>query len=248
MSIQQLPQSGLQHGTRDSDGPIAIISTRGPSVLSASLALPRLRRRKKLMLLAGNPHELAAPTSRSSSIRDNGGSDDGEPARKRHRPRYTQRSRAEEEEVITPSSLLVADIASHRDVQCMRLALAADPNAHCLVEFTSDGCYPCIMTLCQDGFIWNQEAFLDRRSSQFGAVARRNPFMRFAHSSGNLSSSEGSDGISGSDTESCSDSDSESPSSDSEPESSFNTSSSEMVPLYVTTVHEIHSEDCPRLF
>ncbi|KAJ2615513.1 hypothetical protein H4S08_001196 [Coemansia sp. RSA 1365] len=246
MSIQQLPQSSREHGTRDSGGPIAIISTRGPSVLSASLALPRLRRRKKLMLLARNPHELVPLAPRST--RDSGGSDDGEPARKRRRRRYTQRSSAKEEDGIAPSSLLVADIASHRDVQCMRLALAADPNAHCLVEFTSDGCHPCIMTLCQDGFIWNQEAFIDRRSGQFGAVARRNPFMRFAHSSGNLSNSEGSDKSSGSDAESYSGSDSESPSRDSESESNISTSSSEMVPLYVTTVHEIHSEDCPRLF
>ncbi|KAJ2080112.1 hypothetical protein H4R24_003317 [Coemansia sp. RSA 988] len=246
MSVHQLPLCGRQYGRNDSSGgSIAIISTRGPSVLSASLALPQLRRRKKLMLLAHNPHTLAYPASgctknSSCNIKDSSASDDEEPARKRRRHRYTQRNRTKEEGGIAPSSLLVADIASHRDVQYMRSALAADPNARCLVEFTGDGCHPCIMTLCQDGFIWNQEAFVDRRSAQFGAVARRNPFMRFAHASGDPNGSE----ISGS----SSSNDSESYNSDSEAESDFSTASSEMVPLYVTTVHEIHSEDCPSLF
>ncbi|KAJ2345414.1 hypothetical protein GGF43_005225, partial [Coemansia sp. RSA 2618] len=46
--------------------------------------------------------------------------------------------------------------------------------------FYGDYHHPCIMTLCQDGFVWNQEAFLDRRSGQFDSVARHNPFMHSA--------------------------------------------------------------------
>ncbi|KAJ2121169.1 hypothetical protein IW147_004471 [Coemansia sp. RSA 720] len=157
----------------DAGRPIAIISTRGPSVLSAALAPPKSRLRRtsllarnlrKSMPLGSDDDETAESSSSTLSTRK----------RRRRRSRKHDRTCGS---TVKPWSLLVADITTSSDLAEMRQALELNPDARCLVEFSGDYQHPSIMTLCQDGFVWNQEAFLDRRSGQFESVARRNPFM-----------------------------------------------------------------------
>ncbi|KAJ2453991.1 hypothetical protein EV183_001831 [Coemansia sp. RSA 2336] len=154
--------------------PIAIISTRGPSVLSAVLAPPQSRLRRTSLLAASlrlcMPHDSDAAASDSPA---SGSS--------RKRRRHPGKRRAARRSRVKPWTLLVADIASG-DLADVRDALQANLDARCLVEFHGDQ-HPCLMTLCQDGFVWNQEAFIDRQSGQFEQVARRNPFMHIARGS-----------------------------------------------------------------
>ncbi|KAJ1779571.1 hypothetical protein GGF48_000590 [Coemansia sp. RSA 921] len=161
----------------DAGRPIAIISTHGPSVLSAALAPPKSRLRRTSLLARNLRQSMPLEsdddeTTESSTLS----------TRKRRRRRSRKHDRAHSS-TVKPWSLLVADIASRSDLAEMRQALELNPDARCSVEFSGDYQHPCIMTLCQDGFVWNQEAFLDRRSGQFESVARRNPFMHSVNSS-----------------------------------------------------------------
>ncbi|KAJ1947418.1 hypothetical protein FBU59_001877, partial [Linderina macrospora] len=137
---------------------IAIISTRGPSVVSSSLLAPQSRLRRT-SLPARNPCAGLYSDGPDSDMDDMGG----------------QSSAGKD----MSSSLLVTYINSGRDITSVRDGLIKNPDARCLVEFYSDGGrQPCIMTLREDGFVWNQEIFLNRWSSQYESVARRNPFMQ----------------------------------------------------------------------
>ncbi|KAJ2768227.1 hypothetical protein IWQ56_003024, partial [Coemansia nantahalensis] len=129
---------------------------------------------------------------------------------------------------MAPSPLLVANTAGGRHKEDVRRALETHPEARCLVEFCGDSQQPCIMTLYEDGFVWNQEAFLDRRSRQFESVARQNPFMLCLR--GPALADAGSD-------------------SDSDGGGAAGPGVSDtMIQVYPATVHEIRHEDCPRLF
>ncbi|KAI9479359.1 hypothetical protein LPJ78_000708 [Coemansia sp. RSA 989] len=152
--------------------PIAIISTRGPSVLSAVLAPPQSRLRRT-SLLAGSLR-LSVPQDSDAA----GCSDSSAGGSSRKRRRHHGKKRPGKRSRVKPWTLLVADIASG-DLAEVREALQSNLDARCLVEFCGDQ-HPCLMTLCQDGFVWNQEAFIDRQSRQFEQVARRNPFMHVA--------------------------------------------------------------------
>ncbi|KAJ1735834.1 hypothetical protein LPJ61_000340 [Coemansia biformis] len=216
-------ESPIATGSPSIERPIAIISARGPSVLSASLVPPQSRLRKT-SLLARDPRiraPVASKGGRGSS--DSDSNSDGErPATKRRRSGLAVAAAP-----IGPSSLLVADIAGGRHKDDVRHALETNPDARCLVEFCADDHQACIMTLYEDGFVWNQEAFLDRRSQNFEAVARQNPFMRCVRSASRQADGSGSD---------------------SDASSSAGSGSSTMVQMYAVTVHEIRGEDCPRLF
>ncbi|KAJ2780735.1 hypothetical protein H4R18_003286 [Coemansia javaensis] len=213
---------GASRPEPDAKRPLAIISVRGPSVLSAALAPPRSRLRRAA-LLARNPRIPASPPSDADADSDNGGG--AGPKRRRRRSRVALPAADD----VAPSSLLVADIRCARAVEDVRRALEATPGARCLVEFAGDGQSPCIMTLYEDGFVWNQEAFLDRRSGCFDSVARRNPFMRSICSSSSSSAGAGAG-------------DASSEADGGGPRGPW------MVQAYATAVHEIRDEDCPRLF
>ncbi|KAJ2700046.1 hypothetical protein H4R19_005494 [Coemansia spiralis] len=192
--------------------PLAIISTQGLAVLSASLVSPQSQLRR-MSLLARNPH-----------IRVHTASDDDDDTRSQA-GRGSASKAAVAPAAIEPSALLVASTAGGRHKEDVRRALETHPEARCLVEFCADGHPPCIMTLYEDGFVWNQEVFLDRRSRDFETVARQNPFMHCVRSPAVADADADADG---------SDSD--------------GGSGSTMVQVYATTVHEIREEDCPRLF
>ncbi|KAJ1952382.1 hypothetical protein EC988_003587 [Linderina pennispora] len=146
-------------GTRYRDS-IAIISTRGPSVVSSSLLAPQSRLRRA-SLPARNPCAGLYSDGPESDMDDIGA--------------RSGQSGADSD----LSSLLVTYISGGRDITSVRDGLIKNPEARCLVEFYSDsGRQPCIMTLREDGFVWNQEIFLNRWSSQYESVARRNPFMQ----------------------------------------------------------------------
>ncbi|KAJ1668998.1 hypothetical protein GGF38_002594 [Coemansia sp. RSA 25] len=120
------------------ESPIVIISTSGPSVLSASL-------------VPDSSRLLRTPVVASSD------------------------------------NMLIAQIASNRDVADVRQLLTKNVHARCLVQFNS-GSGVCIMTLRDDGFVWNQEIFLPRHSGQYSSVAKRNPFLRRMYNSPRYSS------------------------------------------------------------
>ncbi|KAJ1836028.1 hypothetical protein LPJ63_000656 [Coemansia sp. RSA 2711] len=174
------PRPECEREAADAKRPIAIISARGPSVLSAALAPPKSRLRRT-SLLARNLR-LPCASDDASDDDDAAGSSSEQPARKRRRRRCPKRRHARS--ALKPWSLLVADIASSHDVSEVRQALERNPDAHCLVEISGDCHHPCLMTLSQDGFVWNMEAFVDRRSGQFESVARRNPFMQCVEARG----------------------------------------------------------------
>ncbi|KAJ2296011.1 hypothetical protein IWW55_005249, partial [Coemansia sp. RSA 2706] len=95
----------------DAKRPIAIISARGPSVLSAALAPPKSRLRRT-SLLARNLR-LPCASDDTSDDDDAAGSSSEQPARKRRRRRCPKRRHARS--ALKPWSLLVADIASSHD-------------------------------------------------------------------------------------------------------------------------------------
>ncbi|KAJ1958631.1 hypothetical protein GGI12_004683, partial [Dipsacomyces acuminosporus] len=132
---------------------------------------------------------------------------------------------------VPPSSLLVTDISCRRDVISMREGLNSNPEAQCLVEFCI-GQVPCIMTLRESGFVWNQEIFVGRWSSQYESVAKHNPFLR--RITGQL------------DQQASTLADYEMEEIEGEEEEEYG--EGELLPIDNITVHEIHPEDCPRLF
>ncbi|KAJ1668882.1 hypothetical protein EV178_000146 [Coemansia sp. RSA 1646] len=154
---------------RESGGePLAIISTCGPSVLSAAL-VPSGSHLQKMSLLADNPFvrlsdakPMETHQSSSSSSKMRG---------KMRRQRSNRRTSA-----AKSTDLLVSSIDSRRDAADVRSALVNSPEARCLVEY-HNGMGTCITTLRDDGFVWNLSALLDPRSAQFTAVARHSPFM-----------------------------------------------------------------------
>ncbi|KAJ2822226.1 hypothetical protein FBU31_004655, partial [Coemansia sp. 'formosensis'] len=94
--------------------------------------------------------------------------------------------------IASSDDMLVAQISSNKDVADVRQLLTKNTNARCLVQFRS-GSGVSIMTLRDDGFVWNQEKFLPRHSGQYANVARRNPFLRRMHNLPRPSSASRSD-------------------------------------------------------
>ncbi|KAJ1900502.1 hypothetical protein GGI08_005659 [Coemansia sp. S2] len=123
--------------------------------------------------------------------------------------------------------VLVAHISSNRDVADVRQLLTKNANARCLVQFSS-GSGVSIMTLRDDGFVWNQEIFLSRHSGEYASVARRNPFLRRMHNSPRHSSAGSTDN-----------SDSSSFHQSSDPEEDEETDEGELMMIDVVSVHEI---------
>ncbi|KAJ2747867.1 hypothetical protein GGI20_000162 [Coemansia sp. BCRC 34301] len=93
--------------------------------------------------------------------------------------------------VASCDSMLVAQISSDRDVADVRQLLAKNIHARCLVQFSS-GSSVCIMTLRDDGFVWNQDVFLSRHAGQYTSVAKRNPFLSRMYNSPHYSSDSSS--------------------------------------------------------
>ncbi|KAJ2065579.1 hypothetical protein GGI17_000123 [Coemansia sp. S146] len=125
--------------------------------------------------------------------------------------------------------MLVAQIASNRDVADVRQLLTKNANARCLVQFSS-GSGVSIMTLRDDGFVWNQEIFLPRHSGEYASVARRNPFLRRMHNSPRYSTASSTDS---------SDSSSHQSSEQSDPEENEETDEGELMMIDIVSVHEI---------
>ncbi|KAJ2754779.1 hypothetical protein GGI19_002162 [Coemansia pectinata] len=130
--------------------------------------------------------------------------------------------------------MLVAQIASNRDVADVRQLLTKNTNARCLVQFSS-GSGVSIMTLRDDGFVWNQEIFLPRHSGEYASVARRNPFLRRMHNSPRYSTVSSTD----SSTDSSDSSSSRQSSEQSDPEEDEETDEGELMMIDVVSVHEI---------
>ncbi|KAI9503275.1 hypothetical protein GGI25_002796 [Coemansia spiralis] len=221
-------RESVHRQARDGE-PIAIIATHGPSVLSASL-LPTKSRLRKTSLLAENPFVKLSDSASTSTLARTSESSISKAKRRRHIKYTSKAASATTVTVATAMSrLLVSSIAEGRDVAEVRQALADSPEARCLVEY-HNGYSTCIMTLRDDGFVWNLEAFLDPRSSQYNAVARRSPFMQRIGKpqsvpAGDSSSSQNSnDG--GDDDRS---------------------NGADMLQFDSVTVHEIYHEDCLRL-
>ncbi|KAJ2489482.1 hypothetical protein IWW37_003945 [Coemansia sp. RSA 2050] len=135
---------------------------------------------------------------------------------------------------VTASSddMLVAQVSSSRDVADVRQLLTKNIDARCLVQF-STGSGVSIMTLRDDGFVWNQEIFLSRNSCEYASVARRNPFLRRMHNSPRYSSASSS----GSRDSSSSSSSSRHSSEQSDHEDD---DEGELMMVDTVTVHEIH--------
>ncbi|KAJ2000554.1 hypothetical protein GGI04_004100 [Coemansia thaxteri] len=130
--------------------------------------------------------------------------------------------------VMDKDNLLLAEVSSNKDVTAVRQLLAANAEARCLVEFHS-GNNICIMTLREDGFVWNQESFIRRHSGLYDGVARRNPFLRRMHNSPRYTS------------------DSSQAASDDHDDDNDN-DAGELMQIETVSVHEIRHEDCPRLY
>ncbi|KAJ2524128.1 hypothetical protein GGI11_001035 [Coemansia sp. RSA 2049] len=215
--------------TQSTDGvPLAIISTHGPSVLSAAL-VPSGSRLQRMSLLAHDPFVRVSGTECTQLTES---PPQGRPGSKRRSRRHRRWSSTRVTAGAQSTDLLVSSIGGGRDAADVRCALVNSPEARCLVEYHS-GMGTCITTLRDDGFVWNLSALLDPRSSQYSAVSRRSPFMRrFGRSDGTPASSSSSSGggVDGDDDG-----------------GSGDDSGGGLLQVDCITVHEIHQEDCPRI-
>ncbi|KAJ1902685.1 hypothetical protein LPJ81_003471 [Coemansia sp. IMI 209127] len=157
--------AGHRRGESGGEQPLAIISTYGPSVLSAGL-LPPGSHLQRMALLADNPFVRISDTKPAEP--PEGSKKRGKMRRQRSNRRVC---------AAKSTDLLVSSIDNRRDAADVQCALVNSPEARCLVEYHS-GAGTCITTLRDDGFVWNLSALLDPHSAQFSAVARHSPFMR----------------------------------------------------------------------